>query len=373
MSDSGHNYAYYTMTTLSTQSHPRSYALLGLTFNAITMTETKTLIRQAITTQQQLIFATPNVNFIALAAKDRDFRQSVLACDLNIVDGMPLYWLAQWIGLPLPERVAGSSLIDSLISDSNEEPIKVFFFGGQEDTAAIASEKLNATAGGLTSVGALNPGFGSVESMSDSATIEQINQANPDFLIISLGAKKGHQWIHANKDQLNARVISHLGAVVNFVAGSQQRSPLILQKLGLEWLWRIYQEPALYKRYSGDALSLAAQCLKSYMPQFFTQLTRSDSPCSIDYQESSNSTTIKISGSLKAPLPEQILQHLNTLTLGSDHRLIFDFEQTKYIGSELIASILQLTAKYPEQRSNLMLINIPTHITSALICQGVEV
>ncbi|MGB0450285.1 MAG: WecB/TagA/CpsF family glycosyltransferase, partial [Porticoccaceae bacterium] len=92
------------------------------------------------------------------------------------------------------------------------------------------------------------------ESMSDKAIIDQINAAEPDFLVVALGAKKGQEWIMKNREQLNVSVISHLGAVVNFVGENIQRAPLRWQKMGLEWLWRILQEPLLWKRYLVDGL-----------------------------------------------------------------------------------------------------------------------
>ena len=84
----------------------------------------------------------------------------------------------------------------------------------------------------MIACGALNPGMGTVESMSDKAIIDQINAAEPDFLVVALGAKKGQQWIMQNREQLNVSVISHLGAVVNFVGDNIQRAPLRWQKTG---------------------------------------------------------------------------------------------------------------------------------------------
>jgi hypothetical protein len=102
----------------------------------------------------------------------------------------------------------------------------------------------------------MNPGFGTVEQMSTDAIISRINEANADFLVVSLGAAKGHSWIHENRTKLNTPVISHLGAVVSFVAGRTRRAPPALRSVGLEWAWRISQEPRLLTRYGRDALKL---------------------------------------------------------------------------------------------------------------------
>jgi N-acetylglucosaminyldiphosphoundecaprenol N-acetyl-beta-D-mannosaminyltransferase len=106
-------------------------------------------------------------------------------------------------------------------------------------------------------VGYASPGFGTVEQMSAPETIAHINQSGADFVVLALGACKGQAWIERNHQSLNAPVISHLGAVVNFMAGTVVRAPAWMQYAGLEWLWRIKEEPALWRRYWGDARLLA--------------------------------------------------------------------------------------------------------------------
>jgi len=100
----------------------------------------------------------------------------------------------------------------------------------------------------LIGVGSMDPGFGTVESMSTDETLAEINRHNIDVIIVSLGAGKGQAWIEANRHKLNAPIISHLGAVINFFAGTVHRAPQWVQKQGLEWCWRILQEPSLWKR-----------------------------------------------------------------------------------------------------------------------------
>jgi len=229
--------------------------VLGLPFDAVTMDETIELIHNAVRTREKCFISTPNLNFLIASQKDSDFRNSVINSDLSVADGKPIIWLAKLLNAPLPERVAGSDIIERLIENrEGNKPIKVFFFGGQKGIAQLACEKLNIQNQGLRCVGFYNPGFGTVDEMSSSEIIEEINQSDADFVIVSLGAKKGQAWIEENKDKLEAPVISHLGAVVNFIAGTVNRAPKIFQKLGLEWVWRIKEEPGLWKRYFMDGI-----------------------------------------------------------------------------------------------------------------------
>ena len=232
------------------------WCILGLPFDAINIHNAIEKVHTAATNKTPCFISTPNLNFLIESQKDTKFRDSVINSDLSVADGKPLIWMARLLNVPIPERVAGSNLIEELIENKAEyKPLKVFFFGGEEGVGEIACRKLNANNSGLQCVGNLNPGFGSIEDMSSNEIIEQINLSDADFIIVSLGAKKGQAWIEKNRRELKAPIISHLGAVVNFIAGTVNRSPKIFQKIGLEWLWRIKEEPALWKRYFFDAIS----------------------------------------------------------------------------------------------------------------------
>lgn len=231
------------------------HCLLGLPFDAVNMEEAEQRLRVAIAHRSPCFLSTPNLNFLIAARTDIAFRNSVINSDLSIADGMPLIWIARLLGIPIRERVAGSALFDVLRNDSGK-PISIFFFGGPDGAAEAACRRLNLERRGLTCVGFESPGFGSIEEMSSEAIIQHINASNADFLVVSLGAKKGQAWIERNKSRIKVPVYSHLGAVVNFVAGTVKRAPVWMQNTGLEWLWRIKEDPALWRRYYRDGLAL---------------------------------------------------------------------------------------------------------------------
>ena len=132
--------------------------------------------------------------------------------------------------------------------------MRVYLFGGEDGVAESACERINNEASGLECVGWHSPGFGSVAEMSDAGILQRINASSPDFVIVALGARKGQQWIMNNMSELEAPLISHLGAVVNFSAGRVSRAPFWMQQTGLEWIWRIWQEPGLWQRYFFDGM-----------------------------------------------------------------------------------------------------------------------
>ena len=243
------------------------YMLMGLPVDAVTTAQATELVRNAALNGNKCFLSTPNLNFAITAGRDSAFRDSVIDSDLVLADGMPLIWTAKLLGIPVPERVAGSSVAANLQHDrpANRQ-IRVYFFGGQPGVAEQACRKLADQQGGLIGVGYHNPGFGSVEEMSSESILADINAAKPDLVLVSLGAKKGQAWIQANRHKIYAPVISHLGAVVNFIAGTVARAPNWMQRTGLEWVWRMLEEHALIKRYWQDGLAFLMELRLHILP-----------------------------------------------------------------------------------------------------------
>ncbi|MEO7336849.1 MAG: WecB/TagA/CpsF family glycosyltransferase [Caldimonas sp.] len=229
----------------------RVVCLFGLPFDSIGLSAAVERIRAAALAGERCFVSTPNLNFLVAARTDPGFRDSVLRSDLSLADGAPIVWMARRMALPIMERVAGANVFDALRAHKGP-PLTVFFFGGAPGVAAAAADRLNAVPGGLRCVGFDDAGHGSVEDMSTSDRIGRINDCNADFVVVSLGARKGQAWIERNASALKAPLLCHLGAVINFVAGTVSRAPAWAQRTGLEWLWRIKEEPSLWRRYWAD-------------------------------------------------------------------------------------------------------------------------
>ncbi|MEM9743737.1 MAG: WecB/TagA/CpsF family glycosyltransferase [Pseudomonadota bacterium] len=231
----------------------RRYCIAGIPVDALCLEDACDAIHDAAAGGGSFTLSTPNLNFLRTALADQSFRESLLTSELCLVDGMPLLWLARLLGIPVPERVAGSTLFERLQHDVR--PLKVFFFGGPEGAAKHACDSLEHC-NGLECAGSSSPGIGTVDQLSRRELLDQINDSDADFLILALGAAKGQAWILQNRARLNIPVVSHLGAVVNFAAGTVRRAPQWMQRVGLEWLWRIREEPSLWRRYFHDAVAL---------------------------------------------------------------------------------------------------------------------
>jgi N-acetylglucosaminyldiphosphoundecaprenol N-acetyl-beta-D-mannosaminyltransferase len=246
--------------------------VLGLPFDVISLEQVEARVRSARTSRAPLLLATANLNFIVAARSNAQFRQAIIHSQLNLADGMPIVWVAKLLRVPLRVRVAGSSLFERLQQASSETALNVFFFGAPDGVAEQACHRVNASRGGVCCVGYESPGFGTVESMSSDDQIRRINEAKPDFLVVALGAEKGLAWIERNFAKLEAPVVSHLGAVVGMAAGHIRRAPPRWQRWGLEWLWRIKEEPSLWRRYWSDAKVFSRLLVGSVLPLWWHQV-----------------------------------------------------------------------------------------------------
>ena len=252
------------------------YCIAGLPIDAIDMQAAVDKVRHAAHSKTRCVIATPNLNFVISAQTDAEFRESVIGSDLCLADGMPLVWMARLLKLPIPERVAGSELFDRLLAHAGP-PVTVYFFGGPIGAGQAAAAALERRAGGLRCVGYEEAPFAPVEALSGDDTIERINRSGADFVIVALGARKGQAWIERNRSRLTAPVLCHLGAVINFAAGTVARAPRLLQVLGLEWLWRIKEEPSLWRRYSNDGLVFVEMLCRNVLPRAWRLRVDADS------------------------------------------------------------------------------------------------
>lgn len=241
------------------------YCLQGLVCDVVTMEEATQRLLLSIKEARRCNVATPNASFLRLIRSDADFRDAVLASDLSVVDGMPLVWLARALGISVPHRVCGSDLFEALMRRSGDRT-SAFFFGATDEVGRRVRERLNTGTSGVRCAGAYAPGFGTVESMSDPGIFRIINQAAPDLLVVSVGARKGLLWLKRNEHLLSSPVICNLGATIHFVAGSIKRAPVFFQRHGLEWLWRIKEEPTLWRRYALDLATLTSVVVGQILP-----------------------------------------------------------------------------------------------------------
>jgi N-acetylglucosaminyldiphosphoundecaprenol N-acetyl-beta-D-mannosaminyltransferase len=219
-------------------------------------------IRQAIQMRRPRQVVTVNVDFIKLATADSAYRRLINTADLSVADGMPLLWAARLIGAPLPERITGTDLVLGCAQMAAAEGHRLFLLGAAPGVAEQAAAKLERRFPGLTVCGTYAPPFGPWAEDEDRHIVERIQVARPDVLFVAFGAPRQDLWIREHMAELNVPVSVGIGGTLNFLAGKVRRAPQWMQDFGLEWLYRVVQEPGrLWKRYLLEDLPIFFQLL----------------------------------------------------------------------------------------------------------------
>lgn len=193
---------------------------------------------------------TPNVDHVVTLEGNAAFREAYAAASLCLVDGMPVLWASRLLGLPLPEKVSGSDLVMPLMERAAARGWRVFLTGGAPGVAAQAAEVLRGRGVNVVGVNAprIAPSPGEADESATAAA--EVAAARPDLVLVAFGAPKQELWIHRHRTTLGPAVCVAVGASLDFVTGRVQRAPQWVSRVGLEWAYRLAQEPGrLWRRY----------------------------------------------------------------------------------------------------------------------------
>jgi N-acetylglucosaminyldiphosphoundecaprenol N-acetyl-beta-D-mannosaminyltransferase len=327
------------------------YCVLGIPVDAIGMLSCLHRIYAAAAGSVPFLISTPNLNFLVISQSDRDFRESLLLSDLCPADGMPIVWIARLLGIPIKNRVAGSDIFDALKTGQDAaKPLKVFLFGGANGVVETACRALNAQPGGLYCVGSFNPGFGSVDEFSRDDVIDKLNSSGADFLVVALGAQKGQSWLQRNHHKFTIPVRAHLGASINFQAGTVARSPPVMRKLSLEWLWRIKEEPYLWRRYWNDGRVLLQLVFKRVLPLvtltwwLWLRDERRENGLVVKQTHDSERVIVGLSGPATVQHVEKAISAFKS-AIAMEKQIVVDFSNTCSIDARFLGLLLMLRKK----------------------------
>ena len=220
----------------------------------LTMEEAVHEIDVLIKTEKRSYVVTPNVDHIVRLENDIEFKKVYDHASLVLTDGMPLVWYSRMGGTPIKEKVSGSDLFPAVCKMASYKHYSMFFLGAAEGVAAKAAQVVMTDYPGLDVVGTYSPSLGFENNSDETAKIiSMIRDANPDILILALGSPKQEKFYYKIKDSMNVPMTLSIGATLDFIAGNVKRSPKWMSNHGLEWLYRIFQEPSrMSKRYLVD-------------------------------------------------------------------------------------------------------------------------
>lgn len=338
------------------------YCLAGLPFDALDMDKAINAVRDAKYHGMSCFMSTPNMNFVANAVKDPEFLKSVIYSDIVVPDGTPIVWMAKLLGVPIRQRVAGSSLFE-MLSQEKRRKMSVYFLGGVDGVAEAASKEINKRSSGLACVGYYSPGFGSVEDMSTDEIIDNINASNADFLVVALGAKKGQAWILKNLDRITIPLVSHLGAVINFEARRFKRAPSMLQNTGFEWLWRIKEEPALWRRYFNDGLFFIKLLAEKVLPMTLwlkrnkKRLQGLKSESNIQFNTQGTQNVVKVNGvCFDEEVTPELREKFKEIS-AQDKSVNIDLSDAEYVSAGFLGLVLMVKKQLDHQGLKTQIVN----------------
>jgi exopolysaccharide biosynthesis WecB/TagA/CpsF family protein len=231
--------------------------MLDVQFDRVTLDETLERIDEMAQSREPHYVVTPNVDFLVQARRDAQLRQILIESHLVLCDGTPLVWASHWLRNPLPERVAGSDLAPRVIQLAAEKRYRVFFLGASPEANAQAVANMRVKYPELE-ISHYSPPFRPLAEMDHEDISRRIRAAQPHILFVAFGCPKGEKWMAMHYRALGVPVMISVGATIDFLAGRVKRAPMWMRRGGVEWIFRMSQEPRrLFRRYASDLYPFA--------------------------------------------------------------------------------------------------------------------
>ncbi|NQT06489.1 MAG: WecB/TagA/CpsF family glycosyltransferase [Candidatus Omnitrophica bacterium] len=229
----------------------KTLSLLGIPFNTIDIEEALKAAEGRIRDKKPNYICFISTHPAVEAYFNKDYRAVLHKASLVLPDGMPIVWAARIFGQKIKNRVYGPDFMLKLLELSEKKGYSNFFYGGKSDEALKKLlSNIKASFPHLKIVGSYNPPFYELNKKEDELILQKIRASNPDILWIGLGGLKKDYWMYRHKESLPGVLQLGVGAAFDFHAGIVKQAPNWMQHNGLEWLFRLIQEPKrLWKRY----------------------------------------------------------------------------------------------------------------------------
>ena len=221
-----------------------SVTLFGMTISNITLEEALGDMSRQIVSREPGYIVTPNVDHVIEFQNNSEFREAYKNAFLVLPDGVPILWAGKLLKKPLKQKISGSDLVYWLSEHAAQHGYRVYFMGGAEGVAEEAAQILQTMYPGLQIAGFCCPPIGfDKDPVKNQEVIDGIRDARTDICFVALGAPKQDVWSYKYCQATGAPIHIGVGGSFDFVAGRTRRAPEWMQRSGLEWFWRLMQEP----------------------------------------------------------------------------------------------------------------------------------
>ena len=215
--------------------------ILGVKISALNMEESVNKAKEFLLGDKTSVIFTPNSEIVMNAYKDKNFLDIINSADMRTPDGIGLIYASKILKTPLRERVAGFDLTMNLLGSLNDMGKSVYFFGSAPGIAMEAKTKIEEKYPGINVCGVSDGYF---DEIKEKKIIDDINNKNPDLLLVCLGSPKQETWIFNHKNELKCKLMMGVGGTLDVISGNVKRAPDIFIKLGLEWFYRLLKQPS---------------------------------------------------------------------------------------------------------------------------------
>jgi len=224
--------------------------LFGIKFDNLTIEEVKQFVEDFIKSGEKGYVVTPNAYHVILLRKDEEFRNAYENAKIILADGVAIIWSSKLLGTALKAKLSGSDLFIEICKISAYLNKNIFILGGINNSEKIAEQKLKSLFPNIDIV-SYSPPFGFENNEKENEKIiDMINNYNIGVLFMCIGPPKSEKWIYKNIGKLKVSLVCCFGSALDYFAGIKKRAPRWMQNIGLEWFWRLIQEPKrLWKRY----------------------------------------------------------------------------------------------------------------------------
>ena len=230
---------------------PASDAIHGIPIAITDYDRALRFIDDAVATGERGYVCVSNVHTVMAAQEDAELRHALEASTFNVPDGMPLVWALNLLGHSLQDRVYGPELMSRAAARAAENGQRFYLYGGRNQGALVQlALNLRTRFPGIRIVGGYSPPHRPLTAAEEEQIAEEINATDADVVWVGIGVPKQEKWMARMRDRLDAPMLIGVGAAFDFHAGLVPQAPPMLQRIGLEWAYRLVQEPRrLWRRY----------------------------------------------------------------------------------------------------------------------------
>ena len=242
-------------------------SICNIPVDALTMQQTIDLIDKAIREKRSIHHVVINAVKVANAQKDKVLKDSIISCDIINADGQGIVWASHLLNKPLPERVAGIDLMEELVKLAAEKKYRIFFLGAKEEIVKSVVNIYTNKYGKDIIAGYRNGYFKKEE---EPIIAKQISDSNANILFVAMSSPKKEIFLNTYKHVIQTSFIMGVGGSFDVIAGLVKRAPLWMQEWGMEWFYRVMQEPRrMWKRYLFGNSAFIYLVLKEKINQIF--------------------------------------------------------------------------------------------------------